>query len=78
VADPLRLTNLPASAELSQALLAVSHAPSADQVLSTNIAGFILVKEVDSARGTVTYLSPSPGNLPGRYLVTGSIRSSLN
>lgn len=32
MADPLRLTNLPASAELVQSLLAVSHAPSPDQV----------------------------------------------
>ncbi len=98
VADPLRLTNVPATSELVQSLLSVSHAPAADQVskkckpclrcapmtsallyskvLSTNIAGFILVKDVDMARGTVTYLSPSPGALPGRFLVTGSIRSA--
>lgn len=127
MADPLRLTNLPASAELVQSLLAVSHAPSPDQVregccfsfcptlcseqcvpcvlccipssalqcvsyhhrgccftisamqvLSTNVAGFILVKDVDSARGLVTYMAPCPGQLPGRYLVTGSLRSTID
>ena len=78
VVDPLRLTNLTVSAELTQSLLVVSHASAADQILSTNVAGFILVKDVDSARGTVTFLSPGPGPLPGRYLVTGSIRSSID
>lgn len=78
VADPLRLTNLPASVELVQSLLAVSHAPSADQVLSTNVAGFVLVKDVDSVRGMVTYMAPCPGPLPGRYLVTGSLRSTID
>ncbi|KAG1674622.1 hypothetical protein FOA52_001871 [Chlamydomonas sp. UWO 241] len=72
IADPMRLTNLPASAELVQSLIAVSHAPTPDQILATNVAGFVLVKDVDAARGTITYLAPCTGNLPGRYLVTGS------
>ena len=78
VADPLRLANLPASTELIQSLLAVSHAASPDLILSSNVAGFILVKDVDTARGLVTYTAPCPGHLPGRYLVTGSLRSSLD
>ena len=48
------------------------------QVLSTNVAGCILVKDVDSARGLVTYMAPCPGQLPGRYLVTGSLRSTID
>ena len=79
VADPLRLTHVPAGSELIQCLLAVTHAPSEDMILSTNVAGFVLIKDIDSARGTVTYLSPCPGTLPGHpYLVTGSIRSSVD
>ncbi len=78
MSDPLRLTALTATAELVQSLLAVSHAPMPDQVLSTNVAGFILVKDVDSAQGTVTYMSPCAGSLPGRYLVTGSLRSTID
>eukprot|EP00967_Tisochrysis_lutea_P017502 scaffold19828_cov19-Tisochrysis_lutea.AAC.3 len=34
------------------------------------------VKDVDVARGTITVLSPAPGPLPNKYLVTGSLRSA--
>lgn len=77
MADPLRLSNLPVNTELTQSLLAVSHAQTPDQILSSNVAGFILVKEVDSARGLITFTSPCPGALPGRYLVMGSLKSMV-
>ncbi|KAL6754165.1 Pre-mRNA cleavage complex II protein Clp1-domain-containing protein [Haematococcus lacustris] len=76
--DPLKVTHVPATSELMQSVLAVSHATSPDQLLSANVAGFILIKEVDVARGTVTYLAPCPGPLPGRYLLAGSLRSALD
>mmetsp|Transcript_40225 Transcript_40225/g.89282 ORF Transcript_40225/g.89282 Transcript_40225/m.89282 type:complete len:430 (+) Transcript_40225:36-1325(+) len=76
--DPLKVVNLPASLDLAGSLLAVSHASKSDQILSTNVAGFVLVKDVDSTRGTVSFMSPCPGPLPGRYLVTGSLRSTLD
>lgn len=78
LADPLRLSNLPASLELLQAVVALSHAPTPDQILNANVAGFLLVKDVDTARGTVTFTSPAPGALPGRYLILGSLRSSID
>ncbi|GFR40680.1 hypothetical protein Agub_g1271, partial [Astrephomene gubernaculifera] len=74
LADPLRLQNLPPNLELLQCLLAVSHAATPDQILNSNVAGFVLVKDVDTARGTITLTSPAPGPLPGRYLILGSIR----
>jgi hypothetical protein len=36
------------------------------------------IKEVDMTRGTVTYLAPCPGPLPGRYLLVGSLRSAMD
>lgn len=78
LADPLRLTNLPVNSELVQCLVAVSHAQTPDQIPNTNVAGFLLVKDVDTARGLVTFMAPAPGALPGRYLVMGSLRSSLD
>lgn len=77
-ADTLRLTNLPVNTELVQSLMAVSHAGTPDGILSMNVAGFILVKDVDSARGVVTFTSPNSGELPGRYLLMGSLRSSID
>jgi len=77
-ADPLRVTHMPVTPELTQGVLAVSHAPTPDQILSTNIAGFVLVRDVDVARGMVTFLAPTPGQLPGRYLVAGSLRTTIS
>ncbi|KAG2483832.1 hypothetical protein HYH03_017355 [Edaphochlamys debaryana] len=78
LADPLRLTGLPPSLDWQQALMAVSYAATPEQILNSNVAGFVLVKEVDTARGTVTLTTPAPGPLPGRYLVLGSLRSAID
>lgn len=42
-ADPLRVSHCVMSPELMQGVLAVSHAATPDLILSTNVAGFILV-----------------------------------
>jgi len=76
--DPLRITHVPFTPELVQNMLAVSWGATPEQVLSSNAAGFILVKEVDTARNTVTFVSPCPGQLPGRYLLAGSLRSAMD
>jgi polyribonucleotide 5'-hydroxyl-kinase len=59
-------------------VLAVSHAATPDQILNANVAGFVVVKDVDTARGTVTLTTPSGGPLPGRYLLIGGMRTSLD
>lgn len=48
------------------------------QILNMNVAGFVLIKDVDTARGTVTLVAPAAGQLPGRYLITGTLRSSID
>ena len=60
--------------ELKHAVLAVSYAESADHVLSSNIAGFIIVQEIDVANQRMTVLAPSPGNLPNNVLIIGDIK----
>jgi polyribonucleotide 5'-hydroxyl-kinase len=50
----------------------VSYAQSPDQLLASNVAGFVLVTDVDVARGSLTLLAPCAGPLPGRYLIAGS------
>lgn len=58
--DPLKVSHATMGPELVQAVLAVSHAPTPDQILSTNVAGFVLVgswvvgPEVDHSRPTAT------------------------
>jgi polyribonucleotide 5'-hydroxyl-kinase len=77
-ADPLKITPVVVDSTLMQSLLAVSHAQTPDQLVHSNVAGFILVTEVDVTRGTVTYLSPTAGQLPGRYLLQGSQKIILD
>lgn len=44
------------------------------ELLSSNVAGFIYVTEVDMANKRFTYLAPGPGELPSRNLLTGSLK----
>ena len=81
VSDPLRVSQVALSAatlhELFNALLGVSHAKTPQQLLSVNIAGFVYVSDIDPVRGTLTYLAPCSGALPGRYLLLGSLKVNL-
>lgn len=74
VADPLRLSEVRPSRELLQSLLAVSHAGTPEEILSTNVAGFLYVTAIDLNAGTLTYLAPCPGELPGKYLLAGLLK----
>lgn len=73
VADPLRLAPVNINRDLLHVVLAVSFAAEPDQIVSSNVAGFIYVTDVDIQRKKVTYLAPSPGDLPGKFLVMGTL-----
>lgn len=73
VANPLRIVPVNVDKELLHLVLAVSYAKDADQIISSNVAGFIFVTEVDTQRKTITYLAPSPGMLPSKYLIAGTL-----
>lgn len=42
------------------------------------MAGFIYVQDVDLAKGTLTYLAPCAGPLPGSLLLAGSFKTYLD
>ncbi|KAH0890904.1 hypothetical protein HID58_053333 [Brassica napus] len=74
VSNPLRVT--PVNIEerdLLHSILAVSYAEEPDQIVSSNVSGFVYVTEVDVLRKKITYLAPSPGALPSKILVAGSL-----
>ena len=77
-ADPLKVCPAAAGPELTHSLCAVSHAAAPDQLLASNIAGFVLISNIDSARGVVSYLAPCGGPLPGRYLLAGSVKAFVD
>lgn len=73
VANPLRIVPVNVDKELLHLVLAVSYAKDADQIISSNVAGFIFVTNVDTQRKMITYLAPSPGMLPSKYLIAGTL-----
>lgn len=78
VADPLKLTRVTNPQELLYTLLAVSHAPQPELLLSVNVAGFIYVQDVDVGKGTITYLAPCAGALPSSLLLAGAFKTYLD
>lgn len=59
---------------LLHCLLAVSRADKPEMLLSSNVAGFVYISDVDLIAKKLTYLAPCPGSLPGKYLLAGSFK----
>lgn len=72
-ADPTRLVPVNISPDLLHLVLAVSFAKEADQIISSNVAGFIYITDIDIQRKKITYLAPSVGDLPSRFLIVGTV-----
>ncbi|KAI3830998.1 hypothetical protein MKX03_019232 [Papaver bracteatum] len=72
-ADPTRLVPVNINRDLLQVVLAVSYAKEPSEIISSNVAGFIYVTDIDVQRKTITYLAPSLGELPSKYLIMGSL-----
>lgn len=73
VANPLRFTPVNIDRDLLHVVLAVSYAQEPDQIVSSNVAGFIYITDIDLQRRKVTYLSPTVGDLPSKYLIMGTL-----
>ncbi|XP_010535921.1 PREDICTED: protein CLP1 homolog isoform X2 [Tarenaya hassleriana] len=73
VSNPLRIAPVNIDRDLLHTVLAISYAQEPDQIISSNVAGFVYVTEVDVQRKKITYLAPSAGELPGRLLIVGTL-----
>ncbi|KAJ7969404.1 Protein CLP1-like [Quillaja saponaria] len=73
VADPTRLVPVNINRDLLHLVLAVSYAKGPDEIISSNVAGFIYITDVDIQRKKITYLAPSAGELPSKYLIVGTL-----
>lgn len=73
--DETRVVKIEPSLALLNAVLGLSYAGSAEgkTLLEHNVAGFVFVEEVDVPRKRITVLAPSPGKLPKRLLMVGSL-----
>ena len=74
VADPVRVVPVPITKDLTHSILAVTHAHSADELLASNVAGFVYVTSVDMDAQRVHFLSPCPGPLPSNALIAGTVK----
>ncbi|XP_061357957.1 protein CLP1 homolog [Gastrolobium bilobum] len=72
-ADPTRVVPVNMNRDLLHLVLAVSFAKEPDEIISSNVAGFIYVTDIDIQRKKITYLAPSAGELPSKYLIMGSL-----
>ncbi|KAJ4917488.1 Protein CLP1-like protein [Raphanus sativus] len=74
VSDKLKVTPVNIDdRDLMRSILAVSYAQELYQSVSSNVYGFVYVTEVNVQRKTITYLAPSQGILPSKFLVAGSL-----
>uniref|UniRef100_A0A0D9VDT1 Protein CLP1 homolog n=1 Tax=Leersia perrieri TaxID=77586 RepID=A0A0D9VDT1_9ORYZ len=73
VADPTRLIAVNISTDMVHTVLAVSYAKEPDEIISSNVAGFIHVTDVDIQRKKLTYIAPCPGDLPSKLLIASSL-----
>ncbi|XP_057541003.1 protein CLP1 homolog isoform X1 [Amaranthus tricolor] len=72
-ADPTRVVPVNISQDLLHLVLAVSYAKNQEEIISSNVAGFVYITDIDVQRRKITYLAPSAGELPGRILLLGTL-----
>ncbi|KAJ3692009.1 hypothetical protein LUZ60_012359 [Juncus effusus] len=72
-ADPVRVVPVNVSQDLLHLVLGVSYAKEPDQIISSNVAGFVYITDIDMQRRKITFLAPCPGELPGKILLVGSL-----
>jgi len=67
--------NIPPSQDLLHSLCAVSNADTVETDLTKcNVAGFLIITNVDTENETFTVLSPAPRPLPKKYLILSDIK----
>lgn len=76
--DLLRLAPVDDLRELVSTVAAVSHAESEEDALDATIAGYVYIQDVDESEGTITYLAPRAGPLPGKILLAGKYKVYLS
>eukprot|EP00803_Ostreobium_quekettii_P006646 evm.model.scf_534.6 EVM.evm.TU.scf_534.6 scf_534:38111-38428(-) len=71
LANPLKITAMKVGDEISNCQLGVSRSQTIEEIPSVSIASLVFIQRVDvreDGEGTVTYMAPSSGCLPERYL----------
>lgn len=72
--DPNQLTRVIPNPSLVNSILGISMAKDPNEVLSTSVAGYVSVVEVDEEKQTVTLLVPNLKPFPSNFFLLGSIK----
>jgi len=72
--DPVKLTEVIPNTEFRDIVLAVSYASTLETILQSNLAGFVVVTEVNLERKKLTLLVPCSGKLPSKYFLLTNLR----
>mmetsp|Transcript_2425 Transcript_2425/g.7250 ORF Transcript_2425/g.7250 Transcript_2425/m.7250 type:complete len:436 (-) Transcript_2425:599-1906(-) len=72
--DPHGITHVPVEMDLVHSILAVSQATTEEEVAKAPVKGFVHVAKVDLERRQLVLLAPSPGQIPAKYLIVGTLK----
>lgn len=72
--DPLQITETTPSIDMTHSVLGISYAKQPQNLLQSNIAGFLYITEINMETKKITALAPSPGPLPSKYLLVGTLK----
>ncbi|CAA7055356.1 unnamed protein product [Microthlaspi erraticum] len=71
--QPLKITPVSIDMDLVNKVLAISYAKQPDEIISSIVAGFVCIRDVDIDEETITYISPSVAELPSNILIMGTL-----
>eukprot|EP01132_Coremiostelium_polycephalum_P004686 gene4686-5852_t len=72
--DPLQLTEISPNHDIVHSILAISYSKQPVNLLKSNIAGFLYITEVNMETKKITALAPSPGPIPSKILLLGTLK----
>ncbi|XP_010445668.1 PREDICTED: protein CLP1 homolog 5-like [Camelina sativa] len=71
--DPLKITPVAINEHLVNKVLAISYAKQPHRIISSIVAGFVCIKNVNIGEERITYISPSAAELPSKTLILGTL-----
>lgn len=72
--DPLKPVAVKFTKDLLHSVLAISQAEREEDVLKMPVFGYVHVVQIDMDKASATVLAPSPGKLPGSFLLIGNTK----
>jgi polyribonucleotide 5'-hydroxyl-kinase len=72
--NPYEIKKITIDGKLKYYILAISYANELDEVITSNICGFLYVSDINLEKKEITFLAPSPGKIPKKYLIMGEIK----